>query len=58
MVSLKPPFVDTQGIINIGSNIFDVTVGLPFPWILKSWILGGEAIKVESTGMFCSIALV
>jgi len=42
---------------SIGSNIFDVTVGLPFPWILKSWITNGQPIQVESTGMFCSIAL-
>jgi len=42
---------------SIGSNIFDVTVGLPFPWILKSAITNGAPIQVESEGMFCSIAL-
>jgi len=41
---------------SIGSNIFDVTVGLPLPWILKTAI-SKAPVAVEATGMFCSIAL-
>lgn len=41
---------------SIGSNIFDVTVGLPMPWFLMN-LISGKPIKVEATGMFCSIAL-
>ena len=44
-------------ILNSGSNIFDVTVGLPLPWILKTAI-SKAPVAVEATGMFCSIALV
>ena len=43
--------------LNLGSNIFDVTVGLPLPWILKTAI-SKAPVTVEATGMFCSIALV
>ncbi|KAI1301951.1 Sodium/potassium/calcium exchanger 2 [Halotydeus destructor] len=40
---------------SVGSNIFDVTVGLPFPWFLYSLVYG--VVKVNSTGMACSILL-
>nr|CAB3266162.1 sodium/potassium/calcium exchanger 1-like [Phallusia mammillata] len=42
---------------SVGSNIFDVTVGLPFPWLLGSIISLGEPVNVTSTGLFCSILL-
>lgn len=42
---------------SVGSNIFDVTVGLPFPWLLSSIIRGGAAVEVKSKGLFCSILL-
>ncbi len=42
---------------SVGSNIFDVTVGLPVPWLLNSAIYGGKATKVVSAGIGCSIAL-
>uniref|UniRef100_H2YL77 Sodium/calcium exchanger membrane region domain-containing protein n=1 Tax=Ciona savignyi TaxID=51511 RepID=H2YL77_CIOSA len=43
---------------SVGSNIFDVTVGLPFPWFISSVAqYSGEAIRVESRGLFCSILL-
>ena len=41
----------------IGSNIFDITVGLPFPWLLNAAI-SGEVNSVVSEGLFCSITLV
>jgi len=42
---------------SIGSNIFDVTVGLPLPWLLWSLSKGGEPMKVTSAGMGCSIGM-
>nr|XP_026694779.1 sodium/potassium/calcium exchanger 1-like [Ciona intestinalis] len=43
---------------SVGSNIFDVTIGLPFPWFVSSLALhGGSPIAVESKGLFCSILL-
>ncbi|XP_064474924.1 sodium/potassium/calcium exchanger Nckx30C-like isoform X1 [Ornithodoros turicata] len=38
---------------SVGSNIFDVAVGLPLPWLLSCMIFG--PVKVSSTGMACSI---
>jgi len=34
---------------SIGSNIFDVTVGLPIPWLLMTCIRG-RAVSVEGAG--------
>uniref|UniRef100_T1JM38 Sodium/calcium exchanger membrane region domain-containing protein n=1 Tax=Strigamia maritima TaxID=126957 RepID=T1JM38_STRMM len=42
---------------SIGSNIFDVTVGLPFPWLLYSIANPGIPVKVDSAGMACSILI-
>lgn len=42
---------------SIGSNLFDVTIGLPLPWIIWSFINGGQAKAVRSTGLICSIGL-
>mmetsp|Transcript_18286 Transcript_18286/g.48240 ORF Transcript_18286/g.48240 Transcript_18286/m.48240 type:complete len:95 (+) Transcript_18286:2-286(+) len=33
---------------SIGSNIFDVTVGAPVPWLLYSWYHGGAPVSVNS----------
>jgi len=41
---------------SIGSNIFDVTVGLPVPWLLYT-IINQEPMKVSSVGMGCSIGM-
>jgi len=41
---------------SIGSNLFDVTVGLPLPWLLYTAI-NGKAMEVSSVGMGCSIAM-
>lgn len=41
---------------SIGSNLFDVTVGLPLPWLLYT-IINGEAMEVNSVGMGCSIGM-
>jgi len=41
---------------SIGSNIFDVTVGLPVPWLLWTAI-NQDAIKVTSDGLGCYIGM-
>jgi len=41
---------------SIGSNLFDVTVGLPLPWLLYT-IINGKAMEVNSVGMGCSIGM-
>ncbi|XP_062864407.1 sodium/potassium/calcium exchanger 2-like isoform X2 [Trichomycterus rosablanca] len=42
---------------SVGSNIFDITVGLPFPWLLFSLINGFKPVVVSSNGLFCAIVL-
>ncbi|XP_047219792.1 sodium/potassium/calcium exchanger 2-like isoform X2 [Girardinichthys multiradiatus] len=42
---------------SVGSNIFDITVGLPIPWLLYSVLHNGEAVTVSSNGLFCTIVL-
>jgi len=41
---------------SIGSNLFDVTVGLPVPWLLYT-IIFGRAMEVNSVGIGCSIGM-
>ncbi|XP_076339622.1 LOW QUALITY PROTEIN: sodium/potassium/calcium exchanger Nckx30C-like, partial [Tachypleus tridentatus] len=40
---------------SIGSNIFDVAMGLPLPWFVASILFG--PVQVSSTGMACSVLL-
>ncbi|XP_030017667.1 sodium/potassium/calcium exchanger 2 isoform X1 [Sphaeramia orbicularis] len=42
---------------SVGSNIFDITVGLPFPWLLWSIFRGLKPVQVSSNGLFCAIVL-
>ncbi|OCT89827.1 sodium/potassium/calcium exchanger 1 isoform X1 [Xenopus laevis] len=42
---------------SVGSNIFDITVGLPFPWFLFSVFNGFSPVAVSSNGLFCAIVL-
>ncbi|XP_058497513.1 sodium/potassium/calcium exchanger 2-like isoform X2 [Solea solea] len=42
---------------SVGSNIFDITVGLPFPWLLYNIINDFKPIEVSSNGLFCAIVL-
>ncbi|XP_022105909.1 sodium/potassium/calcium exchanger 2-like [Acanthaster planci] len=42
---------------SVGSNIFDITVGLPLPWLIYSITQLGSPATVESKGLFCSILL-
>ena len=42
---------------SIGSNIFDITFGLPLPWFLWSMIEGGKGIDVISNSLNFSLLL-
>ncbi|NXH69014.1 NCKX1 protein, partial [Hydrobates tethys] len=42
---------------SVGSNIFDITVGLPVPWFLYSVFNGLGPVAVSSNGLFCAIVL-
>ncbi|KAM8804576.1 sodium/potassium/calcium exchanger 1 [Eudromia elegans] len=42
---------------SVGSNIFDITVGLPVPWFLFSFFNGLSPVAVSSNGLFCAIVL-
>uniref|UniRef100_A0A3Q2Y3K2 Sodium/potassium/calcium exchanger 1 n=1 Tax=Hippocampus comes TaxID=109280 RepID=A0A3Q2Y3K2_HIPCM len=42
---------------SVGSNIFDITVGLPLPWLIYSFIHGLVPVAVSSNGLFCAIVL-
>ncbi|XP_078532080.1 sodium/potassium/calcium exchanger 2 isoform X2 [Lissotriton helveticus] len=42
---------------SVGSNIFDITVGLPLPWLIYSMSHTMAPIAVSSNGLFCAIVL-
>ncbi|XP_062457731.1 sodium/potassium/calcium exchanger 1 isoform X4 [Pezoporus occidentalis] len=42
---------------SVGSNIFDITVGLPVPWFLYSVFNELDPVAVSSNGLFCAIVL-
>ncbi|XP_078069983.1 sodium/potassium/calcium exchanger 2-like [Mustelus asterias] len=42
---------------SVGSNIFDITVGLPLPWLLHAFINNFRPVVVSSNGLFCAIVL-
>ncbi|KAG8455071.1 hypothetical protein GDO86_001335 [Hymenochirus boettgeri] len=42
---------------SVGSNIFDITVGLPVPWLLYSVFRNLKPVAVSSNGLFCAIVL-
>ncbi|XP_067091213.1 sodium/potassium/calcium exchanger 1 [Osmerus mordax] len=42
---------------SVGSNIFDITVGLPVPWLMYSSFHGFAPVQVSSNGLFCAIVL-
>uniref|UniRef100_A0A8C5LA36 Solute carrier family 24 (sodium/potassium/calcium exchanger), member 2 n=1 Tax=Jaculus jaculus TaxID=51337 RepID=A0A8C5LA36_JACJA len=42
---------------SVGSNIFDITVGLPLPWLLYTVIHKFQPVAVSSNGLFCAIVL-
>jgi len=42
---------------SIGSNIFDVCVGMPLPWILYTAVYYPAGVVVSSAGMVCNIGM-
>ncbi|XP_061055074.1 sodium/potassium/calcium exchanger 2 isoform X2 [Eubalaena glacialis] len=42
---------------SVGSNIFDITVGLPLPWLLYTVVHRFQPMAVSSNGLFCAIVL-
>ncbi|KAM7405736.1 hypothetical protein PAMP_000163 [Pampus punctatissimus] len=42
---------------SVGSNIFDITIGLPVPWLIYTSLHNGEPVTVSSNGLFCAIVL-
>ncbi|CRK94180.1 CLUMA_CG007696, isoform A [Clunio marinus] len=56
VIVARKGFGDMAVSSSVGSNIFDVTVGLPVPWLLYC-IIYGEPVKVTSAGMVCSITI-
>eukprot|EP00095_Tigriopus_kingsejongensis_P005989 maker-scaffold48_size466083-snap-gene-3.25 protein:Tk05989 transcript:maker-scaffold48_size466083-snap-gene-3.25-mRNA-1 annotation:"sodium potassium calcium exchanger nckx30c isoform x2" len=56
VIVARKGFGDMAVSSSVGSNIFDVTVGLPFPWLLFNLVFG-KPVSVSATGMVCSIAI-
>ncbi|OAD59058.1 Sodium/potassium/calcium exchanger Nckx30C [Eufriesea mexicana] len=56
VIVARKGFGDMAVSSSVGSNIFDVTVGLPVPWLLYGLIYG-RPVEVNSVGMVCSIAI-
>ncbi|XP_026279156.2 sodium/potassium/calcium exchanger Nckx30C isoform X3 [Frankliniella occidentalis] len=56
VIVARKGFGDMAVSSSVGSNIFDVTVGLPVPWLLYG-IIYGKPVEVNSHGMVCSIAI-
>lgn len=36
---------------SIGSNLFDITIGLPLPWLIYTIVHGGRAVVVDDTAL-------
>lgn len=56
VIVARKGFGDMAVSSSVGSNIFDVTVGLPVPWLLYG-IIYGQPVEVNSVGMVCSITI-
>ncbi|XP_069678361.1 sodium/potassium/calcium exchanger Nckx30C isoform X2 [Periplaneta americana] len=56
VIVARKGFGDMAVSSSVGSNIFDVTVGLPVPWLLFG-IIYGKPVEVNSVGMVCSISI-
>jgi sodium/potassium/calcium exchanger 2 len=56
VIVARKGFGDMAVSSSVGSNIFDVTVGLPLPWFLYTCVFQ-QPIVVSSEGLGCSIVL-
>ena len=36
---------------SLGSNLFDITIGLPLPWLIYTIVHGGRAVNVDDTAL-------
>jgi len=57
VIVARKGFGDMAVSSSVGSNIFDVTVGLPFPWFLFTLVNNLDPVSVSSKGLGCSIIL-
>merc|ERR1719153_721220 len=57
VIVAKQGFGDMAVSSSIGSNIFDVLVGLPVPWMLYSAYKSGRAVEVNADGLEISILI-
>ena len=57
VIVARQGFGDMAVSSSIGSNIFDITLGLPLPWFLWSIIEGGKGIDVISNSLNFSLLL-
>jgi len=57
VIVARKGFGDMAVSSSVGSNIFDVTVGLPLPWFLYSLFHGMGHVAVSAKGMVCSVAI-
>ncbi|XP_033750802.1 sodium/potassium/calcium exchanger 2-like isoform X2 [Pecten maximus] len=57
VIVAKKGFGDMAVSSSVGSNIFDITMGLPIPWLLYEAVYMGKPIDVNSNGLPCSICL-
>jgi len=57
VIVARQGFGDMAVSSSIGSNIFDITFGLPLPWFLWSIIEGGKGIDVISSSLNFSLLL-
>ncbi|XP_032597753.2 sodium/potassium/calcium exchanger Nckx30C isoform X8 [Drosophila grimshawi] len=56
VIVARKGFGDMAVSSSVGSNIFDVTVGLPIPWLIYG-IIYDAPVEVNSVGMVCSITI-
>lgn len=57
MIVTRQGYGDMAVSSSIGSNIFDVTVGLPVPWMVYAAVRNGEAVKIKNEGLEISVML-
>merc|ERR1711935_69351 len=42
---------------SVGSNIFDITVGLPLPWFIYTLVPGNDFVKIGADGVIVSVVI-
>lgn len=57
MLVARDGFGDMAVSSSIGSNIFDVTVGLPVPWLLYGAVRNGKPVVIKNEGLEISVML-